>query len=659
MKILELHITNFRGVRHAHITPDRPTLLLGLNGQGKSTILQAVGLLLFGGALDARGSRILVADLIGPHGKDAEVRALIETPQGRVIAEARITTKGIKAQFLDERGVGLYSPNAEAARIAFWAACGIDPERAAVACNPRAYLMDGGIGSVLARLDGGGIDSARLRDDCGDHWDFVERLANTHRTGLASVPQLEALGAAAFSERTSTKRLLADAENRARIATESAGGVVYDASAMERAQRTMRECEQQLADLRVTLGRAQQQTEAAQNAPDYEALTAEQANLEQALRGELEGTTAVLAQVQAESKSAQEAHAKAGQLVKGKESALTASARIVAMTEAQIEQLRQRAAVAEKGECPTCGGKMKKADFDAAKKAVTLAENDLAKVQAEHAKAEQALADARAEAEAANQRAVAAMTEASRDAARIELLTRFLDGQDVRGMDDTMHRLVEIARILKAPRPDPVDVTEVEKQIAEVEARIAKGRAIIAQGEAARDAEAHTRDADAYRAEIANLDWVVKAFKDGALTKQYSGAGLDAFVAEASAVLEPYGYGLSVATQGKITNVLLHLPEGGAVPYQWASKGQRVLMEWAVTCIASQAVACVDDLDALSGHFKSIVIPQIAARETGTTLAAATWGVPGTPDVDALSEAMGVSVVWVEQGADGAAEVAA
>lgn len=658
MKILDFQIVNFRGVRHACLSPGNATLLLGLNGQGKSTILQAVSFLLFGGAIDAGGKRILVADLIGPHGNDASVMATIETPQGNVIAEARITPRGVKAQFVDSKGVGLYSPNAEAARIAFWAACGIDPERAAVACNPREYLMGGGIASVLSRLDGGGIDPATLRDDCGEHWGFVERLANAHRTGLASVAQLDELGKVAYNERTSTKRILADAEKRAALATEKAAGAVYDPAKLEGAHQQMRVLETELADLRVRLGRAQAQAEAAANAPDYDALRAELGDIRDKMQAEHDALVETRDALRATAREAEQAHVKAAEFVKGKESALNASARLVASVEAQIELLKQRATVAERNECPTCGAKMKKADHDTAKRAVSKAEADLVPVVKAHAEAEAALEAARADAEAKREALIQANTQASRTQARIVQLFTFLGGDQPTEPCDHMRHAEEIGRILKAPRPEPVDTAEVQAQIDAVEARIAKGREIIAQHEAARDAASHAGEAEAFRAEVAALDWVVEAFKQGAVSKRYSGSGLEAFAAEASAVLEPYGYGLSVAVDGKTTHVLLHLPDGSAVPYAWASKGQRVLMEWAITTIAPGAVACVDDLDALSGAFKSIAVPQIAARREGTTLAAATWGMPGKADAEQISAAMGLPVVWVEQGAQ-AREVAA
>lgn len=625
MKITSLTIQNYRGVRDVHLTPGNAMLMLGLNGQGKSTILQSVNVLLFGGALDARGNRILVADLIGPHGNEAGIAATIETPAGTVRAAARITAKGVKIDFLDAKGVGLYSPNAEAARIAFWAACGLDAERAAVACNPRAFLM-AGMGGVLSKLDAGGLDAGILRDECGEHWEFVERLANAHRTGLSCIQQLEELGKFAYTERAATNKVLKDAEKRAALAKEKAGEVEYDPQGLETAHRTMRQLETEALDLANALGRAQAQTEAAAKLPDLDELKAEAEALE---------ATVKVARETARTLDASKK--KAEDLIIGRESAVKASAHFVTMTEAQLAEAKRRAEVAEKGKCPTCGAEQKKADLEAAGKAVRAIEADLIKVQSSHAEVEKALEEAKASAANARNAVIEHNTALNRDAMRLETLKQ------------------KIA----APRPVAVDPTEIEEKISAVQARIARGRAIIAQGEAAREAETHANEVEAYRTEVAELDWVVKAFKDGNVTKQFAGDGLETFVQEASERLADFGYGLSVRIEGKTTDVIVIRPDGVTVPYQWASKGERVLCEWAVSCIAPAAVTCLDDLDALSGSFKQIVIPQIASRTEGTTLAASTWGMPSVPDCAAYSEGMGIPVVWIEQGAADAQERAA
>ncbi len=73
-----------------------------------------------------------------------------------------------------------------------------------------------------------------------------------------------------------------------------------------------------------------------------------------------------------------------------------------------------------------------------------------------------------------------------------------------------------------------------------------------------------------------------------------------------------------------------------------------LLCELAVIEAFACGIACVDRLDGLDGLVRVDVTRTLAER--GALWVAAAWGLAEDPDLDALAEALEVSLVWVEDG---------
>lgn len=85
MKLLELEVASFRGIRHLHLKPNGKNMLLfGPNGAGKSSVVDALDFLLTGSVsrLAGPGSRELSLSVHGPHidatPRDSWVRAVFK-----------------------------------------------------------------------------------------------------------------------------------------------------------------------------------------------------------------------------------------------------------------------------------------------------------------------------------------------------------------------------------------------------------------------------------------------------------------------------------------------------------------------------------------------------------------------------------------------------
>ena len=92
MRLIELEITNVRGIRHLLLRPEGQSLLIwGPNGSGKSTVVDSLDFLFTGNIsrLTGKGTAGIRLDKHGPHitvkPADAEVRGLVELPAGEVV----------------------------------------------------------------------------------------------------------------------------------------------------------------------------------------------------------------------------------------------------------------------------------------------------------------------------------------------------------------------------------------------------------------------------------------------------------------------------------------------------------------------------------------------------------------------------------------------
>ena len=200
-------------------------------------------------------------------------------------------------------------------------------------------------------------------------------------------------------------------------------------------------------------------------------------------------------------------------------------------------------------------------------------------------------------------------------------------------------------------------VAEVEKDIEAVTERLNKASgALEALGALARYEKAAS-ELEAARERYNELDWRVKAFRDGEVLNKLSGDGLEEFKATVNAVLDPFGYAFGFSVDGKFVNVLLgRLGDKDLRLIERASSGERKLAEVAVAIAFGKeaGLALVDDLDHLDGRNRNQALTGIATTPGVQIIAAGAWGKPNKPDLKPIEKALKpLKPVWIDGNGEG------
>lgn len=644
IRLTRLIVDNFRAIGHADLQGLPAALILfGLNGQGKTSVLAALQMLLHGRcrftARDGKGAGALVRD----GAKQASVTAELEITHGEspetgeptsyITLGLTVAAKGSTEWYAVDSTTN--EPVAKT-RDELWRVLGCDPRAAAVAAMPDAYLASGEIGEVLAATLAGEVDPAELDGWLGEHREWVRAFAGRKRCSLGDPADLAALGKAAYEERTGQNRLLKEAKAQleglpAVKPPMNAKGDVLGADDLPAVTRAVAAAEARLRALHTELGQAQ----AARPAEEIQAER-------DALAAELEAARA--AQVQA-AEAADACLAESEQADAALTRARTDEANAVhAGHQAQNALARAEKALAaltgEDGACPTCGRKYTEA----------LRKQLLGPLEAARDAARSAHEDARARADE-----LRAGLQPLRDAAQgLQDRLRRLN-QDRQSHAAAVARLEAQIDALDAQAEaagEARSAVEVEADIAAAEASLERARGAVKALEAlAQRAELEAHIA-ALEAEVAELDWAVQSFKDGELTKRLMTGGMDAFAARCSEELEAYGYRLAVDVDGKRVNVLLAGPDGELRPVALCSNGEQALAAAAVGLAHAQggAILLLDNLNELDHAWRRGLLKRLRGYTAGSVVVASAWQTGA--GLEGLAEALApAAVAWVEGGA--------
>ena len=611
MRIKKLSIKNFRGVRDIEIAPDKDTVFItGLNGSGKTSIMHALRMALFGRcALTSRDGK--KAGALVRHGAK-EAMVTLEMDTGRI--DLAVTAKGQKRWVAKVDGTEYAEPSH------LW---GRDLERHEVAADPLGYLVSGEIGGVLSDALGGGIDLAQLEKLCGEHWPHVASMPHE-----PTVSDLKSYGAKTYEKRAEMtpkirhlKRSLESGspslplDKNSKPVSPDKAGVIKESLVKAKYQRDELIKEKHQAEA-VSQGALARSSDAAQL--DMDGLLAK--------RDEANTRRAELANRRDSAKQQRE------KLIQSRSNLKASHARAESELKSAEREIAQHKEADASGKCPTCGREWtKKAKKDVmapalaraneARDAIKVIESDITNIDAQLKEHDTADLDT-------------------------EILGIEREVHDFTREIDRLTAELERGKLAADTRP----VEAIQEELDGVLERIERGEAILSQIDDVANYRAEAQRLEQLEAEYAELDWIVKAFKDGSVLNQLMQGSAGGFVEGVNAALEPHGYMLSVEVDGKRVSIMAGRDGASAVPFEHLSKGEQCLVSMAFARqFSGDAPMILDDLDGLDGKHKPLVFRELADAPGQKWLAAA-WGLPGDPKVEAMSKAMDANVVHVESG---------
>lgn len=632
MKLKHLYIENFREARKIDLRDlTEATILVGPNGAGKTTVLDAVRVCLTGQCYDQAGKRIPNDDLIGPHGKAATIDLGVQVGERTFSLFLTIKKNGTTLTAKDARAYEAF-PGADGAskiRAALCDALNTDLARIECAVNPRAYLLGPELGNMLAELCAGTVDVDQVRRAAGDHWDYLSELAASAGAQW-DLAGLSKIGDAAFKRRTETKKRLAVAEQT--IADRDSmeqprdtKGNLMDPDKLQPLTKLLNDLQAQRDKLIAERGRVEALGDPAliesRRSEISTALVKARTDLvaEQQILADTEKAHAANAET---ARRANEACAQVEDTYRAAETRLEAAKRAI------------EALAVDDGKCPTCGTIITdeirnvlraplESEVTAATAAVELINITDAREKREYYQTQAAGSETRlAEARERTRKAEATLCQLERDLAALPDVSK-----------------------LKS-------VADLDSEIAALEARCLDGKAKLESlGQWSELVNAKAA-AHLLETELAHLEWAIVAFRDGEYLKSHLSDAKGDFEAACNAVLAAYGYTLAVSVDGKHVEVTLAKAGHRPAPLAQCSKAELVLAGWAVaTAFAGQTPICLDDMDALFGKTKNILLKSLANRDSAApVIVAGAWTAPNV-DLDPLRSALPkASVVWIEGG---------
>lgn len=633
MKLTYIKIDNFREVRSIdlrNLTDN--TILVGPNGAGKTTVLDAVRVCLAGQCYDQTGKRIPNEDLIGPHGKTATIDLGVEVAGKSFSLFLTIKKNGTALTAKDARAYEAF-PGADSAtmiRAALCEAMRTDLARIECAVNPRAYLLGPELGNMLAELCAGTVDLDQVRLAAGDHWEYLSQLGceaciDWDIAGFARI------GDAAYKRRTEVKKRLAVAQQT--IADRESIEQPRDTKGNPMEPDKLQPLTKLLHDLQAQRDALIEERGRVEAIITREAETGQQRNQLKAAILKAESDVAAAQKALEEHSLShdekEETAKRAAESFAQVEKAWTdAKSRVESATAALV------ALEAEGGACPTCGrtytAKLRESLLGPLQTELDTATADLARINFE---------DAKSKLEFHRQQANVSgcLLDESRN-----VLAKSRDA--LAWLQHDLAALPDVSSL----KP----VADLSSEIAAIEKRCIDGKSKLeALARWAELVDARTSEIE-LQTELSHLEWAIMAFRDGEYLKSHLSDYKGEFEGRCNAVLAPYGYTLGVDVDGKHVEVTLSKEGHRAAPLAQASKAELVLAGWAVaTAFSGESLICLDDMDALYGKTKNILLKSLSTREAGTpVIVAGAWTAPSV-DLDPIRTALpAASVVWVENG---------
>ncbi len=606
MRITSLHIENFRDIESLDI-PDLPdvTALFGRNGQGKTSVLHAIRMALFGRCplTDARGAG---ADLLI---RDGATEAAIEIGlDGAYTVSLTIGRKSRQwALIANDTGVIVADK-----RDMLWQTLGVSERHALIAAMPAEYLNSSDLGDVLAEYLCGDVTAEAVLTFAGDHAEWLTGFARKQRVALVDLAHL---GSSAESARRDLNRSIKS--EQARYDALPFVGQPMDTRGNAVEPDAIPRIEGQLSDL------AKQRDELLQ-AVGAAAARRVAADIERDLRLNRESRPSLELEIQTATTMLENAAAELDRLNLDH---ANATAQCTAAENAAAAARRTITELAAMDTCPRCRRPLS----DAARAEITAA---LTREAAEH--------DATA-AKLAKQ-VGSGVTHIGRAHDTVSAARKARENADYA----LAKRDREIAALeAELANAGGLSADAAQAKLAETESRIERGGALLAslKSYAERAAlEAWLTDA---RAESERLTWAVQAFRDGAAAKSLMRDGVSEFTAMCNTELQPFGHSLSIEVSGKTAEAWLD-----GRPSSHCSLGEQTLAAWAIAA-AFGAAGCpvlLDDANHLDAGNRKALLKRLRENAPGTVIVAAAWQ-QSNEDMTAIADALApVRVVWMDGG---------
>ena len=652
VNIKRIRIVGFRSLDNVDLELDGGAFITGMNGAGKSSVLEAIRFALLGYCqnTDRRGARAktLIADGADEASIDLELAGDRDPKSVRVRVVIPMAGPVRWSAECLETGKPLAAKPEQ-----LWPWMGISEPTLAAALLPAEHVTSQGFGGVLSELQAGTVSPGTLLELCGKERldaileDYPSTTGDDFPRQLTTLSGLRAMGDDAYEWRRAIGRKVKELEAKTpaeppKAPTKRDGSPLgtEDAAAVQKAVKDLSGKRDALME---ELGQARQLAKVSPAGSVEELEAAVKAAQEKADKASKVA------------EKAQKTHAEAYDNVEAIKARLATLRHGIEATERRIEELSMEMEAYAIGKpCSQCGVKwtearVKKATSKLRQTRMELSErlgndeildkslrSDLEKAQAD-------LENAHNAAEEATNAYVTAVSETSR-----------------------LNQELELAKRVAGVR----NPEAVESDILTVDEKLDKARA--AMGELAKMAEyeAQRDNLEKERARYAELDWRVKAFRDGEVLNKLGADNLKSFEAAVDNALASFGYTFDLQVDGKSVNV--RLARRGEEPrlIERASSGERKLAEVAValTFAYGTGIALIDDLDHLDGRNRNKALSDIS-REIAEAhsdvcdmqvIAAGAWSKPTEPDLTPMERALDpLRPIWLSPKAAKQAEAAA
>ncbi|MDI9379761.1 MAG: AAA family ATPase [Verrucomicrobiota bacterium] len=619
MKINRIEIRNFRGCR-ALTLDSFPAMLLGMNGAGKTSAMHAIQAALFGRVFDHEGKQITSSQWVGQWGKDASVDVTINIEGEQSVVQLRVTASGQKVAVTGARPI---QGRPAEVRAALWERIGKRQEHAECAANPRAYLLGGDLGALLAQINGGGVDHDKLHLACGAYFGWLESWCKQHRHPLDTMDHLSELGEAMYAERTVVNKDIKRLEQEiasmevldAPVNAKGAPLTVADLPAVESGIATLRKDRDALIEQKGRASAVYDGPSADDLRKAIDADRAELAKVEKKIAGAPESAKESRADIAKQAQRKHEIEATVADL-----------SRRIAEQESALQEFKG-------GACPTCHQTLSDHARETLVGPIEAAiERDKTEMD-EQKKALKGLASKIEADEKALDSVEAQIRACTEQAAKIrESLAR------------ADRDLLAASTAYAGPGEE-----ELQGQIDGLDARIEKAEHARDRLLAMQDADAKRARLEGLKSEQERLNWAVDAFRGGTVTNALGSDGLAFFTGACNDLLSGHGYALIAQAEGKAVTVSLAKDGWLPVPVNQVSEGELILAQIAVAAaFADNGVpALIDGIERLDGEHRGTAIDLMESIH-GAVVMAATYGLPNAPDIEAMADALApVAVVWV------------
>ena len=633
VSIRQASISNFQGLGDANLTLEGGAFLTGMNGSGKSSVLDAIrfALLQYCRKTDkgGRGAKALIADGADEAGITLD---LVDEQKGQTVVVRVVIPRETPVRWIAE-DAETGEPIATEP-LGLWAWMGVKKATLAAALLPAEHVTSQGFGGVLSEFQAGVVCPIELQAHCGKPHidalleDYPAANGEDYPRQLTTLAGLRKVGKDAEAERTVVGRKVkaltampADVVDN----PEAADGRMLTTNDIPKVKENIAGLRENRDGLMKELGEASQVSKVS-TAGSVEDLRAWVKKAEEA-----------------EAAASESAQADRGDLNDAEDSAASITGRLsdiqegIAKTHERITKLSAEIDGYSVGSnCDKCGAKWTEARVKKAKGNARSLRIEFS----ERLKNDEVLVKSlTADLKAARER-VAEWAEKTR--------TTAADYEAARANTAQLRQDLELAERIGALRSPQA----VETDIAKVDERITKAQAALDALAEVQAYQTKAKELANEKARYAELDWRVKAFRDGEVLNKLGGDSLKTFEVAVDAAVLPFGYAFALDIDGKAVTVKFGRRGGPVRPIELASDGERKLFEIAVatTFAEDTGFALIDDLDCLDGRNRNVALSVIreVIREH-QIIAAGAWGKPTEPEtLGGMARALEpLRVIWL------------